>query len=368
MPQQVRFIIVGGFLGAGKTTALIQLARRLAANGTRVGLITNDQAAGLVDTGLVQLQGMDVEEIAGGCFCCRFNDLVTAADRILQHEPEVLLGEPVGSCTDLSATVIQPLKDLYGDWFRLAPFSVLVDPARVRALLLHTEETSLHEDVAYLFQKQLEEADVILLNKVDLLTPEETEALTGELRDRFSGTPVFPVSFREGTGLDPWLAEVWKDRPAGRRLLEIDYDRYAHAEAVLGWLNATVVLQAEKPFAPADAARMVLDTIRSALTDRNAEIAHVKLLVSTAEGAVAANLVALDSEPTLSNDGAGECEQAILTLNARVHLSPEELEQVVRACLDQAGTALAAQVGVRSLECFSPAPPKPTHRYDRVVA
>lgn len=368
MPKQVRFMIVGGFLGAGKTTALIQVARRLGAAGARVGLITNDQAAGLVDTGLVQLQGMDVEEIAGGCFCCRFHDLVTAADRILQHEPDVLLGEPVGSCTDLSATVIQPLKDLYGDWFRLAPFSVLVDPARVRALLLHTTETSLPEDVAYLFQKQLEEADVILLNKIDLLPPDEVDTLTAELQRRFPETPVFPVSFKDGTGIDPWLEEMRKDRPPGQRLLEIDYERYAHAEAVLGWLNATIVLQGEHPLLPHEVACSVLTEIQQALGERGAEIAHVKLLVSTAEGAVVGNLVALDSEPAVEGDDVGGCEQVILTLNVRVHLAPDELEQVIRACLDRIASSLDAQAGVRSLECFSPAPPKPTHRYDHVVA
>ena len=70
---KARYIMIGGFLGAGKTTAILQLAQKLHSQGTRVGLITNDQSFGLVDTALLNSQGLPVEEITGGCFCCRFN-------------------------------------------------------------------------------------------------------------------------------------------------------------------------------------------------------------------------------------------------------------------------------------------------------
>ena len=71
---KARYIMVGGFLGAGKTTAMLRLAENLHSQGPRVGLITNDQSHGLVDTAIAELaSGYPVEEITGGCFCCRFN-------------------------------------------------------------------------------------------------------------------------------------------------------------------------------------------------------------------------------------------------------------------------------------------------------
>ena len=110
------YIMVGGFLGAGKTTALLRLAQHLTAQGRRVGLITNDQSYGLVDTALVGAHGFPVEEITGGCFCCRFDSLIQAAERLARRaKPDVLLAEPVGSCTDLRATVQHPLRRMYGD-------------------------------------------------------------------------------------------------------------------------------------------------------------------------------------------------------------------------------------------------------------
>jgi len=83
--------MVGGFLGAGKTTAILQLARLLRDQGKTVGLITNDQSYGLVDTVMLAANGFAVEEITGGCFCCKFNSLVDAADKLnVSSRPDVL--------------------------------------------------------------------------------------------------------------------------------------------------------------------------------------------------------------------------------------------------------------------------------------
>src|SRR5438876_3541074 len=116
--------MVGGFLGAGKTTAVARLAARLTSQGVRVGLITNDQGRNLVDTAMLRSRGFATEEIPGGCFCCRFNSLVEAAQHLTAHSrPEVFIAEPVGSCTDLLATVTYPLRRLYGEDFQVAPVS-----------------------------------------------------------------------------------------------------------------------------------------------------------------------------------------------------------------------------------------------------
>ena len=103
----IRFIMLGGFLGAGKTTLIARLARHYQGRGLKVGAVTNDQAADLVDTNSLRAQGLAVEEVPGACFCCHFNDLIAKADRLRDAEmPDVILAEPVGSCTDLVATVV----------------------------------------------------------------------------------------------------------------------------------------------------------------------------------------------------------------------------------------------------------------------
>src|SRR5258708_17605510 len=133
--KRLHFVMVGGFLGAGKTTTLARLARFYLARGQKVGLVTNDQAQDLVDTTSLRSQGFPVEEVPGACFCCRFDDLVSRVGQLeTSQRPDVILAEPVGSCTDLEATAVQPLKGLYGDRVEAAPYPVLVQQRHDRLL------------------------------------------------------------------------------------------------------------------------------------------------------------------------------------------------------------------------------------------
>jgi G3E family GTPase len=94
--------LVGGFLGAGKTTLILKAARILEARGVRVAAVLNDQGDDLVDTALARQSGTPADQVSGGCFCCRFPDLVDALERLAAHRPDVIFAEAVGSCTDLA--------------------------------------------------------------------------------------------------------------------------------------------------------------------------------------------------------------------------------------------------------------------------
>ncbi len=60
--------VVGGFLGSGKTTAIIGAAKYLMAHGKRVGVVTNDQGRYLVDTAFFRSEAVPTVEVTGGCF------------------------------------------------------------------------------------------------------------------------------------------------------------------------------------------------------------------------------------------------------------------------------------------------------------
>lgn len=127
-----RLVITGGFLGAGKTTLLLKAAQRLTKRGYRVGLLTNDQGEDLVDTALGTQAAIPVTEVAGGCFCCRFPDLVAGLQRLQEvAAPDIVLLEPVGSCTDLVATVVRPLVQFHGNTYQLAPLTILLDSTAI---------------------------------------------------------------------------------------------------------------------------------------------------------------------------------------------------------------------------------------------
>ncbi len=364
--KPVKLIFSGGFLGSGKTTALAALAQRLIKKGMRVGFITNDQSENLVDTIIVRQMlddlGVPVEEVVKGCFCCKFDELIDHVEKILAHDPDVLIGEPVGSCTDFVAAVANPIKIQYRDAFRFAPFSIMVDPDRVRSLILKESQTDFPEDVAYLFGKQLEEADTIVLNKIDLLSEKESHRLLLAVGERYPGKKLLAVSAREGTGMDEWLDDLMSGRPGANTVLrQIDYDRYANAEAVLGWLNAAVKLQADQPF---DARRYVT-SLATMLRDRfkadKGEIGHLKFVLTSAGKSMWANLTHLAAEPEVGGEKLDGLSRGTLIVNARVRLEPEDLEAIVRDSLERLAGDLAVTSEVDDLQCFSPAYPEPPH-------
>ena len=366
---EIRLILVGGFLGAGKTTLLAEAARRLAQAGSRVGLITNDQAGNLVDTGVLLREGLPVGEVSGGCFCCRFDELISASQHLIdQFRPDVILGEPVGSCTDLSATVLQPLKKHFADRFRLAPFSVLLDPLRLRESRERSGKATFPQCVLYIYDKQLEEADLIVVNKADVISSAEMSQLKGALSEQFPGRPVLGISALEGAGVEQWIAHVTQDTPAGQTIAEVDYDLYAEGEAALGWLNASVELRTERDTDWKGFCLDLIERMQREFRARAAEIAHLKLYLSTAAGSVQANLTANRGQPVARTAAAAPTGpgRASLVINARVQIGPVELRTIVERSL-QSAAGDGVHVTVTTVESFQPARPEPLYRMDTVV-
>lgn len=372
--KQVTLILTGGFLGAGKTTLLGAVTRKLTSAGKRVGLITNDQAEGLVDTALLQKETLAIAEVSGGCFCCRFDDLMSAAERLLEKmAPDVLLGEPVGSCTDLSATVLQPIKDLYGDSFHVAPFSVLADPARLVEALDSGTDSGFPGSVNYIFCKQLEEADIILLNKADVCTREEITACLDLLKQHVPGVPVRVISALKDQGIDEWLETVLTGaQTGGQRLAEVDYDVYAEGEAVLGWMNATVALcSANAGDTPPDwqsFCASFLEEMRDRLGAQSAEIAHLKVLFSGGSGALVANVTHSGTAPVFRGDAPQGDREVTAVVNARVHLAPEDLRAVLEQSLQSVAPAAGLGFEIQHIQSFRPGRPEPKHRFTKTVS
>ncbi|MEZ4729691.1 MAG: GTP-binding protein [Caldilineaceae bacterium] len=351
-----RLVIVGGFLGAGKTTLLLAAARRLAERGYRVGLLTNDQGEDLVDTALGDQAAIPVTEVAGGCFCCRFPDLLAGLHRLQAvAAPEVVLLEPVGSCTDLVATVVRPLVQFHGDQYQLAPLTILLDSTRDLA--------AFPPDVHYLYQQQLLEAELLLLTKVDQLTPAQGDAQLAALQTTYAHARLLAASAHSGVGIDDWLAIVLGQRSRNPQALVIDYARYAEAEAALGWLNVKGLVRADQDFSAQTWTDNLLTTLAHTFTAQAAPIAHIKTMVHTPQGQFKASVTQAQAPITwdLQTDDTATNRLDFL-LNVRVNAAPALLEQVVIQTVETIKPDPGARYYFQHFECFSPLPPKPTHQ------
>ncbi len=365
MTHKIRYIMVGGFLGAGKTTTLGRLAKYYTDQGQSVGIVTNDQASDLVDTNTLRSQGFEVGEVAGACFCCNFNELMDTIEQLGEaRKPDVLLAEPVGSCTDLVATVIQPLKRLFDAEFQIAPYAVILKPSHGLRVLRNEQKAGFSPKAAYILKKQLEEADAILINRIDELSPEAVEELTAVLREQHPETPVLRISARTGEGFDGLTEFLAQDGDFGRRVLDIDYDTYAEGEAELGWLNSSLRIKAFEPFSLDELLLEVVSRLRDSLSTIEAETAHLKTIGLWEGFFGVANLISSDTEPELSLPSNCEVEEVDLIVNARVACDPDVLNTHVANVIEEAGLARGATPEFRQTQSFRPGRPVPTHRYE----
>jgi hypothetical protein len=348
--RRPRVVVVGGFLGSGKTSLIMRAVEVLEQRGARCAVILNDQGEELVDSRYARLRGVGSREVTGGCFCCRFSDFASALEELRAYNPEVIFAEPVGSCTDISATVLGPLRE-ESDRYRLAPFTVLVDPARFAALVQNDADPNL----AFLLQKQLQEADLVCISKADLYAG----ALT------IPGFGARKLSAKTGQGIEAWLDEVLAGAlPAGTKLLDIDYEQYARSEAALAWLNMSLTFDPVVPLSPSGVLGPFIDRLDAGLTAAGVSIVHLKLMDNCHTGWLKAALCANGDEPSVEGIlDASPASRHDLLLNLRAVGTPalvrETVEEVLK-CLDGNSDRVR-------MDCFSPAAPRPERRMIRTA-
>jgi G3E family GTPase len=364
--KQHRLVIIGGFLGAGKTTGMLALARGIESSGRKCAMITNDQSSGLVDSAMTAAQGGGAGEITGGCFCCRADELIAMLRRIAaESAPDVILAEPVGSCTDLAATVTNPLRRVLGSDFSLAPLLVLVDAQRLwrRYFGRARGGQALTRDVTYILDKQLEEAHIIAVNKVDLLSVRAQQQVQSQVRTAFPQARVAMISAAHGIGMEE-LLKLLEDSTAAAgpgALQEIDYQRYARGESELGWLNGEWEMTAAAPVNGTAMVRSLARGIQKFLAGKGCEIGHLKTSLTTGDDRLAvANAVTSRIPAKSSVVMTGKITgKARLLVNVRAQAAPALLRQAVAAATRQ----LPPQVTLRrqTLSAFRPAAPVPRY-------
>jgi hypothetical protein len=253
---------------------------------------------------------------------------------------------------------------LYGDDYRVAPLSVLVDPVRAARVLGLEAGGNFSEKVLYVYGKQLEEADFIIVNKIDLLTAQQRDSLDAALATQYPDAEVLSVSARAGDGLDAWFEKVTSTPMPSRRAMEVDYDVYADGEALLGWLNATAAVAGVAAFDGNAFLDRLAAGIRARLAAKGIEIAHLKMTLTPESGTDLAviNLVRGDGRAESSHRLAEPMREGELIVNLRAEGDPDVLRTAVLSALTEVAGRTAVSAHVEHCEHFRPGRPQPTHR------
>ncbi|QLH74641.1 MAG: hypothetical protein HPY73_03700 [Methanomassiliicoccales archaeon] len=351
-----RIAIIGGFLGAGKTTIINKIAKALVEKGSNVAIITNDQGEALVDTRYSSAMGIETAEVLRGCFCCRFPDfMVSARNLVGKHGPEVILAEPVGSCTDLLATVVAPLKVLYPREFTVAPLIIMVDSERVMSKGFDVQRIG-----DYLRRHQIMEAEHVVLSKVDKITAEELEELKYVINEINPKAEIITYSAITGKGLDKVISVILSDRVSNKSPVDIDYDVYAQAEAELGWYNGTYRFSATEKVDSYDLATRIMHGVVEKYSTE--DIAHAKVLIESPRNVVKMSTVLNNITVDVVKGSRYAEGDVVMTVNARIVSSPEKLREVMRWAVQRSMQQMGIAMEGFNDDCFSPSRPNPTHR------
>jgi Ni2+-binding GTPase involved in maturation of urease and hydrogenase len=362
-PGGLRLHLVGGFLGSGKTTAIIQAARRLIREGKRVGIVTNDQGKYLVDTAFFRLEDLPTVEVTGGCFCCSYPDLERQLGVLKSTvRPDVIFAESVGSCADLVATVVKPLAELHQSPVPPASFSVFVD-ARLLWLHLRGADLPFSEEVVYIFTQQIEEAGLLVINKTDLLPQGQLDQLMELARAAYPQLPLLAQSSLSPEGVGRWVD--WMESGQGRLpqdSLALDYNRYSTGEARLAWIDEELEIL---PGASAarECAIQAIQAVLDVFQTQRAAIGHLKFLVTGPTGPSAKISFTSLPEPGWRQQ-VPELRASKITLlvNGRVEAAADGLADQIDASLAAAAARLGCEVRVLHRDVFYPKAPNPTYR------
>lgn len=365
--KKQRIMLMSGFLGSGKTTSMTALAEYINSTGKRACLITNDLGSNLVDTAYVNNHNIPVLEISNGCLCHDVDQLVTKINTHRENEnPDIVIFEPVGSCVDMVDHVYRDVENRFHKDYVLAPVSAIVDPIRYRDVYI--DKTEYKEagafSVAYGFKKQLEEADLLLLNKIDILSEAELKEIRESIECNFPGVPVIEISGLKGTNIKEWADYVLNNESDIRRL-DIDMDIIYKGCEEMGWYNKVCTIESPEKVNIREICVDYLEQIKAAFKRENCEILHAKVNADAAEKYCKAAVTGTGRKIAVSGGLENFTGTGQINVNIRALMMPEPLAQLMEETLKSILTEHNIKIKDNALQSFLPVedPPVPKEEY-----
>ena len=356
----MKLFLVEGFLGSGKTTAIQQACLQLLHDDVNVAVITNDQGSRLVDTTFIRSFSIPTREVVNGCFCCNYDHLSHSISLLIeQHDPAIIFAESVGSCTDLVATIAKPMAKFHPDLD--VSISVFADVCLLLSLVNGTS-CFLDETIQYIYKKQLEEADIIIVNKIDLLNKEELEQVKEILRSDYSGKKILFQNSLNKDSIRKWINELNNsDISKNRKSLDLDYEIYGEGEAKLGWMDAelSIVTIDDNAYG---VTLLLINKVFSRINELQLPIGHLKFLIDDGTEKTKISYTTAWQEEIKNLSNLKRTNAVHLLINARVQTEPGLLKEILNSVIAWVAMDLNVRIMTNHLSFFKPGLPKPTHR------
>ena len=354
--DKIRFMVVSGFLGAGKTTTMIALAEHMNKTFGETAIIANDLGANLVDTNLTQTSGCTVAEIASGCICYQMDNTVDQIRRLRDKDGAVFVMSDIPGCgVGALDHVYHRLATDNADEFTLSPFTVVVDPERLRMIMPERADINLPEELVYLLKLQLEEADLVVLNKADLLAPEDVERYVDFLHAACPDIPVMVISALERTGIEELAEFIATHETALKNFSVRNNQEFADAEAKLTWYNRRLHLKTNDG-GKIDCNAVVddlIESIRMGLIEKKRNVPHLKTFATSGNGDFnKASLIGVDYDVEYAQQFLRPHKNLRMIVNARAVCESRPLARLMDDALDEVCEKYDLDCQVFFTECF----------------
>ncbi len=326
-----KFAVFSGFLGSGKTTAMMALTKYHSAHRGKAAMISNDLGHGvnLADNRLANLCGCNASEMTEECICYQNENLADRLNAYYDDGCELVVSDIPGFGVGALEHVYHGLTEKFPGQFDLAPFTVLVEPKTVEIL-----RSGAGGDLRYLYDTQLVEADLIVLNKCDLLTPERCDADLAWLREHYPLAETIAISALKEEGLEAL------SRVAAMSHMSEYYLQY-HAVVCCNDFDGNAYLM--------DMAEAVQTGVREA----GHEIPHLKLLAWEPEGDFGkVDLLGTGREIEVVHRFTKPCTELAVILNASADCPADALEALITGAARAVSERYQLERMIFKQECF----------------
>lgn len=195
----MRVVQIAGFLGSGKTSILLEVASKISQSyKKRVAMVVNEIGDVPVDAKVIEVAGMKVKEIAGGCICCELGPSLAASlvDLADYFKPDLVLIEPTG------VAIPDQVKVAIGMSTRDTDAEIVIGPVIVLYDAFRVDELLQNETVNNFIMRQVLNADVVAISKVDLVDEDRIQYCDRMIRGINSRALIIRLSTVRGDGMD----------------------------------------------------------------------------------------------------------------------------------------------------------------------
>lgn len=356
-----KYMVTSGFLGAGKTTAMIAFVRNINARGLgRGAVLANDLgASNIVDAEFTAAAGVLTLPISGNCICYQHENLVDKLHQLETAGADVIFSDIPGCGIGALDNVYLQLEEKETGEFDLMPFMCIVDPERIKMIMPENADINLPEEMKFLLDAQMAEADVIVLNKIDTITEERADEIVSFIKNMYPEVPVFKMSALMGTGVSEVVDHILNSKaPVVHKEIGYGSDAFVAAENKMSWFNTRVYMQQreEKNLDFNVVIDEIFEGIREGLKNNNSNVPHLKMFAADSQEELTdffkASMTGIDYDVIYDRKLDRKYSALSLIINARCAADAEVMAEIVDDAIDAVSQKYNMKVRTFFMETF----------------